>query len=138
MAHDATSLESDLRRVRTSVSGSIDKETGKVDQEEVNKQADKLKEWIAEFENLYIDRARQRPREADEISHKGRELSEDAWHTYETLIDFGLVAGEPPAPVGYGMLPSGYVSPQTKSSVITLLRDLLNNYIKFRKTTLKQ
>ena len=135
---DANTLENDLRRIKTAVSASINKETGRVNHEEANKQAEKLKEWIANFENLYIDRAKQRPREADNISSEGRKLNEDAWHTYETLLDFAQTASEPPAPVGYGALPSGYVNPTTKSAVITLLRDLLNDYIKFRKQTLKQ
>ncbi len=138
MAHDAVSLESDLRKIRSSVSNSIDRETGKVDPVVVNEQAEKLKHWIADFESLFVDRAGQLPREADEISSEGRELRDEAWHTYETLLDLGLTSGEPPAPAGYGMLPSGYVNPETKTTIIALLRDLLNHYIKYRKHILKQ
>lgn len=135
---DATSLESDLRRIRTAVSGAIDRETGKVNSEETSKQAQNLRVWIANFENLYINRAKQRPLDTDKIAADGRKLTEWAWHTYETLLDLALSGSEPPAPVGYGMLPSGYVSPETKTTAVALLRDLLNNYITFRKHILKQ
>ncbi len=135
---DAAGLESDLRKIRDGVLQSFDKETSKADAAKLSGQTAKMKVWIDNFENLYVKEARQHPAEADKIAHKGRELSEEAWHTYEVLLDFAMQAGAPLFPAGRTPAEmSGYASGATRTTATSLLRELLNNYIEYRKKVLK-
>jgi len=130
-------IDAALRSIRTNVISAIDVETGKVNYGVISAQSAALKKWVDDFENMYVEEAKRKPIEANKIASEGRALLEEAWHAYEVLLDVELQAGEPPRPTKYETLPSGVVSGESRTEVLSLLRDLTNKFSKFRREAIK-
>ncbi len=130
-------LESKLRSIRRVCKSAIDPATGAVDSTVIHQQAAELKQWIAKFEVMYIKEAREHPNKAKKITEVAKEFIEEAWFTYEVLIELSMKADEPPPTlVKWEALPSGVVSGALKEQVITQLDNIYSDFTNFRKDVL--
>ncbi len=135
MAH-LMDLESRLKRIREAC-GKAFEESGRVDKPIITQQANALKDWVYDFENVYVQEARRKPRDAESIGEEGKELVGEAWFGYELLLEVAQRAGEPPRPADYERQPSGIVSGELKTETIAVLTELEHRFEEFRKKSLK-
>ncbi|MFO7872168.1 MAG: hypothetical protein R6U26_00825 [Candidatus Undinarchaeales archaeon] len=130
-------LESKLRSIRRVCKSAIDPTTGAVDATVIHQQAAELKQWISNFENMYIREAREHPNKAKQITADARDFINEAWFTYEVLIELSMKADEPPPSlVKWEVLPSGVVPGKLKEQAIKQLDKIYEDFTSFRKEVL--
>ncbi len=130
-------LETTLRTIRANCISAYDA-SGSVNHTTMAAQCKTMKKWVADFENAYIEEAKRKPREGEEIAIAGRELVEEAWHTYEVMLEVDQRSGEPPRPTRHEYLPSGVVPGETRAALLEALNNLSDQLAKFRKHTVKE
>ncbi len=130
-------LETTLRTIRTNCMNAYDA-SGSVNHTTMVAQSRAMKKWVADFENAYIQEAKRKPREGEEIAAAGRELVEEAWHTYEVMLEVEQRSGEPPRPARHEYLPSGVVAGETRTALLEALNGLSDKLAQFRKHTVKE